>query len=313
MTATVAPQRTPEHAPGIITAGGWARSGKGTSMAHLRAVLEGLGKDVTHIDQGLKFRAMSVVALQSGEMLDSPATLDHFLRETRTREATFELLAEIEAMGEAQRKSLLYSEKVQGEVRKVGAVPSAHEVAVGLMRNQVETAVEGDTDVILIDGRAIETYARQYTEEGIARFAMGWYFKCDPAIAARRSLGMFSEIDALPDEDKIALLKATFNISDRNRSDMQRSVDPLRDPRGAYELDLFEYAAPDREYTPYKISRDIVHDTPGSMAMVDTSYAVSIEQMTQPVTELSKFALLWAGALTHEDVGIRTVELPAIQ
>lgn len=308
MSASVGERRPPEPKTGIITASGWARSGKGTSMAHLRASLENMGKHVTHIDQGLKFRAMSVVAAESGEDLDSPALLNSFLQTERAKAETLAILDRVEAMGEAERKALLYSSHVSGEVRKVGAVPVAHEVAVGLMGQQVRDAVDTGTNVILIDGRAIEVYARQYQEEGLARFAIGWYFRCDPKIAAQRSLGIFGDVDAMSAEDKEALLREIFNISDRNRSDMQRTVDPLRDPTRAYELDLLEYASPDRELTPLAISSDIMRRSRGSMVMTDTSYTHSIEEMTYPVTELSKYALHHVGALSHADVGIRTAQ-----
>lgn len=308
MSAATAEALPREQRPGIITAGGWARSGKGTSMAHLKAALEDLGRDVAHIDQGLKFRAMTVVADTEGEVTGSPVSLNNFLLTSKAQEATLALLDDIAEMTEAERKALLYSQKISEEVRKVGAVASSHEIAVRLMGEQVARAAEDETDVILIDGRAIEGYARGYDEAGIARFGISWYFKCDPWIAARRSLGLFGDHKAMSPEDRDALLNEVASISDRNRSDMQRAVDPLRDPVRAYELNLFDYASPDREYTPFKISHDIKHRSRDSMAMVDTSYTASIEAMTGPVTELSLFALYHAHILRPEDVGIRTVE-----
>ncbi len=294
--------------PRIITAGGEARSGKGTSMADLKDFLESLGRSVDLIDQGIKFRAMAAIAIRLGEPLDSPATLDDFLGTARAQEATLDLLEEVSFLDEDELKSLLYIPEVSKAAGKVGGVPSSHDVAVRLLRSQVEQAAEAEADVVIIDGRSIEKYARKFTEEGFARFVMGWYFKCDPAIAARRSLGLFGDIDDLSGEDKLRLLNEAFNISDRNRSDMLRKVDPLHEPVRAFHLDFTEYASAEREFTPYKISHDIMYKSNGGVAVVDTSYTESVDEMTEPVTELSSHALRWHGALSHEDVGIGTIE-----
>lgn len=294
--------------PRIVTAGGWARSGKGTSMEHLRSSLEKLGRSVELIDQGIKFRAMGAVATAAGEPLDSPTTLDAFIRQPKTQAATIALLDEVAAMNRADRDAVLYTPEMSKASGQVGSVASSHEVAIGLLKTQVEAAAEAETNVVIIDGRSIEKYARQFEEEGLAKFVIGWYFRCDPAIAARRSRGLFGPIDEMSLEDRLSLLKETFNISDRNRSDMLRSVDPLRDPVRAYRLDFFEYASPDRIYTPYKISQDIIYQTKEQVAMVDTSYTNCIEDMTGPITELSSYALMFAGALSQADVGMGTIE-----
>lgn len=295
--------------PRIITAGGGARSGKGTSMAHLRGSLESRGKTVELIDQGIKFRVMAAVAIGAGEPLDSPLTLNDFIISPNAQDATLSLLDEVARMSEAELKEFLYTTELSKAAGKVGSVESSHEVALGLLRTQVEVAAEDEADVVIIDGRSIEKYARQFTDEGLAHFVIGWYFKCDPAIAARRSLGLFGNIDDMSGEDKLRLLNETFNISDRNSSDTLRPVDPLHEPVRAYHLGFKDYASPDREFTPYKISHDIIHRSAGRMAVVDTSYTSSVKEMTDPVTELSSYALFWNGVLTHEDVGIGTVEL----
>lgn len=295
--------------PRLVTAGGYARSGKGTSMADLKEFLESRHKAVVLIDQGIKFRAMAEVAIGAGEALDSPTTLDDFIGSASAQEDTLTLLDEVGQMDPDEIKSLLYTPALSDAAGKVGKVASSHAVAVGLLRAQVEHAAETEADVVIIDGRSIENYARQFTDEGLAHFVIGWFFKCDPTIAARRSLGLFGDIDEMSDEDRLRLLEETFNISDRNKSDTLRDVDPLREPMRAHHLDLATYSSPDREYTPYKISHDIVSRSNGSMAVVDTSYTTSVEQMTHPVTELSSHALRWNGALSHEDVGIKTVDL----
>ncbi len=294
-----------QRLPSIVTAGGWARSGKGTSMTHLKSSLELASKRVELIDQGIKFRAMGAVATGARQPLDSPALLDDFIRSPKAQEATLAVLDEVEQMDAATRKARLFTPEISKASGRVGRVPSAHAIAAKLLRSQVQTAVETEADVIIIDGRSMEDYAHQFTKEGLAKFVIGWFFKCDPAIAARRSLGLFDEVDAMEPSDWLRLLRETMNISDRNRSDILRNVDPLHEPMHAYHLDLLAYSSPDREYTPYKISHDILHRH--GLAVVDTSYTNSIEEMTGPVTELSSFALMWRGTLSHQDVGIQTV------
>jgi cytidylate kinase len=294
-----------EHRTRLVTAGGWARSGKGTSMSHLKGSLESSGKSVALIDQGIKFRAMGIVAIESGEPLDSPATLESFLHTAKAQEATMDVIEEVGMMDEAARKARLYTPDISKASGKVGKVPSAHVIAVRLLRTQVAESVEAETDIVIIDGRSIEKYAKQFDDEGMAKFVIGWFFKCDPAIAARKSLGICGEVEDMGSDDRQSLLSEILNISDRNRSDTLRDVDPLQEPPRAYHLDLLTYGA--EEYgTPYKRAYDIL-DRHG-LAVVDTSYTNCIEEMTGPVTELSRYALFHRGALTHEDMRIQTIK-----
>jgi len=276
-------------------------------MGALKRSLEQVGQRVELIDQGRKFRAMGKVALRAGQPLDGPdgpARLDDFIRSTKAQKASLAVLDKVSRMDEAAVKAYLYTPEISRASGEVGKVPSVHEVAVRLLRTQVEDAVEAKANVILIDGRGMEKYARQFTKEGVAQFVMGWHFKCEPPIAARRSLGLFEELETLRPEDKSRLHAEIWNISDRNKSDISRAVDPLREPTYAYHLDLSTYAAPGSD-VPYRRAHDILHG--GGMAVVDTSYTTSIEEMTGPITELSMLGLLIQGALSHQDVGIETV------
>lgn len=296
---------TAEHKSYIVTAGGWARSGKGTSMAYLKGELEQADQQVVLIDQGIKFRAMAEVVMTAHEPLDSPTILNNYISSPEATKSTLDVLAEVASMDEATKKERLYTPELSKASGKIGKVPSAHKVAVGLLRSQVAAAVEAETDIVLIDGRSMEKYARQFDEQGLARFVMGWFFKCDPAIAARRSLGLFDDIESMPPEDKEHLLGETLGISDRNRSDTLRDVDPLREPMRAYHLDLPSYGLFGTD-VPFKRAYEIVNRY--GFAVVDTSYTNSIEEMTYPVTELTKFALMFRGPLQHEHVGIQTAK-----
>jgi|GEM_PF-2872081 len=294
-----------KQVPYIVTAGGWARSGKGTSMVHLKSRLEGRGRSVALIDQGIKFRAIGEVAGSMRQLEGGTSALNNFIQSDRAQKSTLSVLAEVSTMTDTEVKARLYTPNASKAAGRVGSVPASHEVAVGLLRTQVQTATEAGTELILIDGRSIETHAKRFTEEGIAKFVMGWFFKCAPAIAARRSLGLFGEFEHLSAEEKEALLSEVLNISDRNKSDSLRAVDPLREPSGhAYHLDLSTYGLPGSE-VPYKIANDILNH--GKVALVDTSYTGSALEMTGPVTQLSMFCLFHRGPLSHADVGIGVV------
>ena len=287
----------------MIVAGGWARSGKGTSMGHLKHRIEAAGKRVRLIDQGRKFRAMGDVAIGAGQPLDSPTVLNDFLRSPQAQKTTLAVLAEMATMSEADIKARFYTPEISTASRKVGAVPGSHQIAIGLLRAEVTEAVEDKTDVALIDGRSMDKYAREFDRKGLARFVMGWHFTCDPVIAARRSLGIGPEVNLedLPPDNQKRLLAEAVSISDRNRADTLRTVDPLHEPAHAYRLDLSTYGDPDLG-TPYRRGHDALRM---GMVMVDTSYTSSIEQMTDPVAELSMFALLFKSAIPHEAVGIK--------
>jgi cytidylate kinase len=304
---SVVPERA-ENLPAVITAGGWARSGKGTSMADLQENLVQVGQQVELIDQGVKYRVMGEVARTAGEPLDSPTTLNDFIRSDRAQQSTLAALAEVSSLDAEGKKARLYTPELSKAAGKVGKVAAAHEIAIGLLRAQVKEARESGAGVILIDGRSMEGHAKKFTEEGLARFVMGWYFKCDPAIAARRSLGLFAEFEELTDDERPHLLAETLNISDRNRSDTLREVDPLHEPTRAYRLDLSTYGSPGSDI-PYKRSVDLLHRG-GGLAIVDTSYTNSVQEMTEPVTRLSMLGLMHQGPLSLADVGIKTVSFP---
>ena len=292
--------KSPNHNAYVITASGTARSGKGTSVSHLKGKLEKAGQRVISIDQGIKFRAMAKAAAKA-EVLDSPASLGDFLSSAKGRDTTLKVLAEVATMDKQSTTECLYTPEMSRASGKVGKVASAHEVAVGLLRSQVAGAIEAGTQGILIDGRSVDKYAREFAKKGLAKYAMGWHFSCDPAVAARRSLGIFEDIATLSAEDKERLLAEAFNISDRNRSDTTRAVDPLREPADAYHLNLLTYGSPDSDI-PYKIGSDIVRQ--GGQVAVDTSYTSSVAEMTGPVTEVTQFSLVSLGLLDREHVGI---------
>ncbi|HTE21595.1 MAG TPA: hypothetical protein VK674_00975 [Candidatus Limnocylindria bacterium] len=283
-----------------MTKSGGARSGKGTSAAHLRDSLEAIGYGVRVIDQGMKFRAMGKVATDQGQPLDSPTALGSFISSDRAHRKTLAVLDEAAGMSELDKKAFLYTPELSSASGMVGQVPSAHKIAVALLETEVRHAVEDKKDLVVVDGRAVEGRVRRFEAEGLLKFTMGWFFKCDPAVAARRSLGLFGDIEDTSVDQQQQLLYETFRISDRNRSDTLRDVDPMHEPTRAYKLDLSEYGTPDSD-VPYKVGRDVLRT---GMAVVDTSYTRSVEEMTGPVTGVSMMVLRHQGMLSHSDIHI---------
>jgi hypothetical protein len=271
-------------------------------MEDVTNALFALGKDIKLIDNGLKFRSMGKAALAAGEPIDSPLTLSCFVETDYAQAAAFEILQAAADMNSKEKKAFLYTGDISEASGKIGKLDNIHPITTVLLRTEVETAVEAQKDLIIIDGRSMDKYARIFQDQGLVQFVMGWHFKCDPVIAARRSLQIFGEPDDLSAEQRSALWDEAVRISGRNRSDTLRNVDPLRDPLYPYILDLSTYDQPGSDVL-YKRGHDALHH---EIAQVDTSYTNAISEMTVPVTAITKFALLHKGYLTHEDVGIKT-------
>ncbi len=289
-TSPRASERTSSYSTSFITLGGGARTGKGTSGAAIETKLRSEGLSVLSVDQGQKFRAMAVIALQAGEPLDSPSTLDHFLRSPQAQRSALALLTEVPKMSKDDIQGLLYPSKISVASARVARVPTAHQIATDLLQKQIRQGVEDNTDVIMIDGRAIEPYARRYADEqGLGHFVMGWYFTCDPDVAAKRSLGLPPEYRRLPRKTKKQLSEEAARINARNLSDQNRPVDPLRVPQDAYHLDL-STCTRSEAYDPQNAASVIIH-TANRMAVVDTTPTQSIEEMTRPVTDVTMAAL----------------------
>jgi cytidylate kinase len=235
--------------------------------------------------------------------LDDPVELTTFMQSPATQKSALGLLREVSCMTKEDKNALLYNPAVATASSKIAKVPAAHTIAVGILRQEVQEAVYVDQKVVLIDGRAMEKYGRQFHKERLAVFGLGWYFRCDSSVAAARSLGLAGKED-LTTEEVLRLHAETAEIRHRNFRDQSRTVDPMREPVRAYRLDLHSYydeAVRDELGTPYKRGRDAVA---AGMVVVDTTSTQSIDEMLGPVVEVSMFALLAKGAVSHEAVGI---------
>jgi cytidylate kinase len=292
--------------PAIVTYGGEARSGKGSSVRAVRAHLEKFAVPYTAIDQGLKFRVLADMALDDRQPLEDEATMSLFLGDDETHAAFLEKMEEVAEMDRPEIEDIFYRQAISDASRRVGRVPVAHTVVIELLEKEVRKAAEEQKKVILIDGRTMEKYARRFEEAGIARNVLGFYFRCDAAIAARRSLGLFVDHENMTDQQKLHLLSEIINISERNRSDTLRSVDPMREPARAFDIDLASF------YEPSEGSLSIYGKTQAAlrlgMVKLNTSYTRSIEEMTQPVVDMTAHALVFRANLDHTVAGITVLD-----
>lgn len=271
----------------IITFEGEARSGKGTSVRAVHEQLTAEGREVVVIDQGQKFRTLAKLALDQKINLADQRAVSDFLDRPATRPAMLELLASLGDKDETEINALLYTQEVGTGSAYVAQNAASHPLAVGLLFDQVRHAVLRGADTILIDGRSMEKYGRQMAEEKIAQFVMGFYFRCDASIAARRQTGIFMDIGAMDDAKKLQLFDAIIKIGDRNRQDTLREVDPMLEPENAYPLHPGRFMADDDAY----VHAETLNALLSGMVSINTSYTRSVEEMTQPVVALATHAL----------------------
>jgi cytidylate kinase len=273
----------------LLTFEGEARSGKGTSVEAVRWALAERDYDVRVIDQGRKFRTLARLALDSGVALDKPAAVSAFLRDEKTQPGMLELLESLDTMDDAQVKTLLYTQEVGNGSGKIGARPEAHPMVIDLLFKQVKQAVDAKADVVLIDGRCMEKYGRQMAKDKIAQFVLGFYFRCDVAIAARRVTSIITDTSKMTDAEKLRMFDALMGISGRNRDDVLRPTDPMEEPEDALQLHLrrFHGQLHDAEYVRLKTLEAL---RKGAVSM-DTSYTETVGQMTDSVVALAIQAL----------------------
>jgi cytidylate kinase len=271
----------------VITFEGEARSGKGTSVRAVYDKLIDEGRNVVVIDQGQKFRVLAKLAHDKNVALQDQAAVTQFLRSPDTRPAMLELLGSLVGMEQDEVNALLYTQEVSTGSAQVAQNADAHPLAVGLLFDQVQKEVENGADTILIDGRSMEKYGRQMAEQKKVQFVLGFYFRCDASIAARRTTGIFVDMDAMSTDEKLRLLEAITKIGDRNRQDTLRDVDPMLEPANAYPLHAADFLVEDRDF----IRQATLDALLSGMVSMNTSYTRSVEEMTEPVVALATRAL----------------------
>ena len=276
--------------PKLITIQGSARGGKGTLA---RALEVDLSHDyrVHKIDQGLKFRILAASALEAGIDKEDLDGLAEFIAREDTRRIVVEKLVEASQWDKEMLEATYYSQAISNASGMAGKLPVTHDVVVALLLDEIR-AVATDFDIIIVDGRALQTYGKQLASEDVVEYLLAIDVHCDAFVSAQRETKIFSteddsESEHYSPEQMMKLLIATRDIARRNSSDARRSRDPSLPLRNAYDFDvLHEMDATEKSWVVEAVRQN------GAIT-VDNSNTRTPEQLTTPVVELVR-ALLGA-------------------
>jgi len=255
--------------PKLITFDGEARSGKGTIVQATKDYLrDECGYNVMLMDRGQTFRALVVATARAGVNVDSPVEIDAYLSDVTNVASATQFVKDVYHMDKEERDGLLYTNEVGENSAKIGGRPLAQQFSMELMEKWFRDAGEEGIEVILLDGRSLESKARKMLRKGLCEYTLGLYFICDAQVGARRTLGYaatpYAELDAA---QKNEVDEFVTKVNERNHADMTRDVERLVRPEDAPLVVL--PAAP----------------TAGShMYTVDTSADMTKSEMYEPIS-----------------------------
>lgn len=259
----------------LITFDGEARSGKGTIVQITKDYLrDERGYKVMLIDRGQTFRVLVVAAERAGVDLDDQAALDAYLENEENITLCVQFVKDVYHMTKDERDALLYTNTVGVNSAKVGARPASQDFVKMLTKKWVRDAGTEGYEVVLVDGRALETVSREMDAEGLCDYRMGLYFICDAKVGARRTLGYATTpYNELSDSEKTDVDQLVQQIETRNHSDRHNRADDehrLVPPAGAATYRLPNVPP--------------IEKTDGvPMFIFDTSADMTKSQMSQPV------------------------------
>lgn len=264
-----------QTAPLLVTFDGEARSGKGTIVQKTKDFLrDEYGYKVMLIDRGQTFRVLVVAAVRAGVNLDKPADIDAYLADDTNSTTCAQFVKDVYHMAKEERDALLYTNEVGANSAKVGARPASQEFVKVLTKKWLKDAGNDGFEVVLIDGRALESIAREMQNESLCNYKLGLYFTCDAVMGARRTLGYAATQYAdLNTDQKTEVDDFVKQIHERNRRDYERAVERLAPPQDApvYKLPT----------VPETVDNN---DVP--MMIIDTSAELTKDAMSMPVAKL---------------------------
>ncbi len=264
----------------LITVQGQARGGKGTIAAALLRELE-INHSVYAIDQGQKFRVLAKLALDAGIDPEDLTSLESFIGAATTKRALLDTLADLATRSKDEIDRLLYTPEVNNASGMAGKLSLTQDVAVEVLFDEVRRQ-SPKYDVILIDGRAMQSKGTKLMDEGVVDYVVAIDVSCSPMTAAKRLLGLSvsADVDEYTSQQKSDLLRLVNDIDRRNSSDARRASYPSLPIRGAYEFDvLHQWTDANLEKIAQRVR------TAGAIA-VDNSYTRTKEQLTEPVVRL---------------------------
>ena len=215
------PAALPVPPPPVVAIDGPAASGKSSTAL---AVAGALG--AVHLDSGALYRAVTLVALETGA--GDPEAL---LRRAEQRGLRLERFADgIHPVLDGSRaEARLRSPEVNARVSEVSAVPQVREWVNRRLRGAVDAARTADREVVLVlDGRDIGTMV--FPEAPLKVF-----LTATPEARATRRL---IQRGILPQTDLIA--EEAARLAERDRLDQARTVAPLRQAEDAVLIDTTE-------------------------------------------------------------------------
>lgn len=260
--------------PLLFTFDGQARSGKGTIIHAIKRDLLGRNVNAMLVDTGQIFRVLAVFAVNHGVDVDSPDKLNVFLsNETMLTEAT-QFIKDVYHMDHAHRDALIYTNEVSENSAKLGARPKSQEFKDKLILKWMKDAGIEGVEVVLMDGRAMRPTGEMLLAKGLCDYRMGFYFLCDPLMGARRTLG-YADIpyERLGDTEREEVDRLVVQVAARNKADMERAVQPLKEPENAPKFEL-----PKLDYEPKNDGLEMI--------IIDTSADITKEDMTEPFIRL---------------------------
>lgn len=261
--------------PKLVTFDGEARSGKGTIVQFVKDYLrDESGKKVMLIDAGQVFRVLVVAASRANVNMDDPAAIEAFLTDDSQIAKCVQLVKQVYHMSKTERDGLLYTSQVGRDSAKIGASPFSQKFKDNLLIKWLNDARQEGFEVVLLDGRALEEVGTRLENEKLCDFVIGFYFKCQPEVGARRTLGFAgTDYQDLNSTNKQLVDELVDQIAERNQKDTERKVQPIKPPKGSPTWRLPE-AAPD--YSP----------AGRNMLIIDTSNDMTKKQMSLPVAKL---------------------------
>lgn len=270
----------PSHKARLIVVQGSARGGKGTISHALFHELSRTGLTAL-IDQGLKFRVLAKLAIDSGVDIENLEKLAAFIGDPSTHTNMLELLRQAQQMTRDDVEEQYYTPQISNASGMTGKLPVTHDVVVSVLLDQIRELAKTH-DYIVVDGRAMDKYARQLDQEGAVVFVLAIDVMCSPVTAAKRSLGYEpnATIHTLTSDQKTDMLQRIDEIDRRNSSDARRERDPSLPIHGAFEFDVLH------EWLPAELEKAVNRIRVIKAVCVDNSYTRNKEQLTDPVITL---------------------------
>jgi cytidylate kinase len=197
----------------VVTIDGPAASGKSTVARRLAARM-----DAVFLDTGAMYRAVTLAAMNAGVDLSDEQLLLQVMEDRRFKFLTEQNTMRVIIDG-ADVTEKIRSREVTANARYIAAAPKVREQLVLMQRR-----FAAEHEMIVTEGR----------DQGTVAFpdaSVKFYLTADPQERAKRRLA------ELPDDDSATVEQIKSEIEQRDRSDQDRDVGPLKPAADAVVVD----------------------------------------------------------------------------